>query len=519
MPSLVEKMQPWTHSTHSILPTNLLRRSWSSSSANSATSPQSTTSSTASLLTEGGSGPGISNSGTSGSRSNSNNSCSSTSNTNNARVGGGTGSGNSHHQSLFSKICSGGSSSNSNNNNSTSNNSNGSRPKRKTPILSTCMSNWVKFDHDCQKPLHCAECESNQERNRKVLFSSGGNVLISSGGKGKHHRHSSLLNHHRSHHHNHLAPASMSEPTSPTSGGSSSSASSSSNNAFSGEVVSWENVRNKSSFKIVINVPYLDMSLFQNDNIQVEIVCNKNKMATGKDFEIVQRNRTELRNSGWYWEGIDSEASMEILESAVPGAFIIRDSADPRFLYSLSVQTERGPTSVRLTYRNGRFSLDADEKLAEVLPKFDSVIRLIEHYVNGGTKVGKQVWVDPRGNMHSTVKLTKPMRKDVGSLKHLTRVAINRHNLQPTKVSNSNASSSTSNTFPKTTLPAASVSSVVNSATTPTKTTSEYKNVSAAPVNHACGKDDGTSGVIPTVADLKLPLSLQKFMQEYPYNL
>lgn len=82
---------------------------------------------------------------------------------------------------------------------------------------------------------------------------------------------------------------------------------------------------------------------------------------------------------------------MEILESAQPGAFIIRDSADPRFLYSLSVQTERGPTSVRLTYRNGKFSLDADEKLAELLPKFDSVIRLIEHYVNGGTKVGKQV--------------------------------------------------------------------------------------------------------------------------------
>ncbi|ODN00090.1 Suppressor of cytokine signaling 2 [Orchesella cincta] len=197
-------------------------------------------------------------------------------------------------------------------------------------------------------------------------------------------------------------------------------------------------------------------------------------------------------------------ASMEILESALPGAFIIRDSADPRFLYSLSVQTERGPTSVRLTYRNGKFSLDADEKLAELLPKFDSVIRLIEHYVSGGTKVGKQVWVDPKGNMHSTVKLTKPVRKDVGSLKHLTRVAINRHNLQPP-----NSSASTTTCTTKTTSPTSSSSPATSSSV------SEYKNVSAAP---NCD-DNGTPGVIPTVADLRLPLSLQAFMQEYPYNL
>lgn len=82
---------------------------------------------------------------------------------------------------------------------------------------------------------------------------------------------------------------------------------------------------------------------------------------------------------------------MEILESTKPGSFIVRDSADPRFLYSLSIQTERGPTSVRLPYRNGKFSLDGDDKLGDRVPKFDSVIGLIEHYVNGGTKIGKQV--------------------------------------------------------------------------------------------------------------------------------
>jgi len=73
---------------------------------------------------------------------------------------------------------------------------------------------------------------------------------------------------------------------------------------------------------------------------------------------------------------------------------MIRDSADPRYLYSLSVQTEKGPTSVRLVFKNGKFSLDANEKLTELLPKFDAVPALIEYYVNGGAKIGKQVGSD-----------------------------------------------------------------------------------------------------------------------------
>jgi hypothetical protein len=61
---------------------------------------------------------------------------------------------------------------------------------------------------------------------------------------------------------------------------------------------------------------------------------------------------------------------------------LVRDSADPRYLYALSIQTERGPTSVRIHYTEGCFRLDADSLLAERLPKFRSVPDLIDFYVS-----------------------------------------------------------------------------------------------------------------------------------------
>lgn len=44
-----------------------------------------------------------------------------------------------------------------------------------------------------------------------------------------------------------------------------------------------------------------------------------------------------------------------LLKEASVGAFVIRDSGDRNYIFSLSVQTERGPTSVRLHYECGYF--------------------------------------------------------------------------------------------------------------------------------------------------------------------
>lgn len=144
-----------------------------------------------------------------------------------------------------------------------------------------------------------------------------------------------------------------------------------------------------------------------------------------------------LRTSGWYYEGLSWQESQEALQSTSPGTFLVRDSSDPRFLFSLSVQTDRGPTSIRLHYICGQFRLDAEPRLAPLMPLFECVVKLVEYYIaltkdsRKCRKVSRdkeQVWVDARGHLYSHILLTSPLYKKQQrpSLQHLARLAINK---------------------------------------------------------------------------------------------
>lgn len=145
-----------------------------------------------------------------------------------------------------------------------------------------------------------------------------------------------------------------------------------------------------------------------------------------------------LRESGWYHEGLTWQQSQSLLKNTDPGTFLIRDSSDPRFLYALSVQTEHGPTSVRLHYVDGKFRLDSESYLAPLMPLFDTVLDLIRYYVqcsarntagaDGAGRTGGQVWVDANGCMFSRILLRRPLlRADrVPGLQHLARLAVHR---------------------------------------------------------------------------------------------
>ena len=123
----------------------------------------------------------------------------------------------------------------------------------------------------------------------------------------------------------------------------------------------------------------------------------------------------------------------------------MRDSADPRHLFSLSVQRseEGGPTSVRIHFERGLFRLDAEESIQWAMPAFPSVVELIEHYlpppVGGGGDGGddgdvtskekedpKRVWVDNIGKVSSPIRLRRPLYNKVPSLSHFARLSVNR---------------------------------------------------------------------------------------------
>lgn len=76
------------------------------------------------------------------------------------------------------------------------------------------------------------------------------------------------------------------------------------------------------------------------------------------DLLTVKAALSVLRESCWYWGNISGDRAREVLRRSAPGTFLIRDSSDKRYLFSLSVMTVRGPTSIRLIFSRGCFRIE-----------------------------------------------------------------------------------------------------------------------------------------------------------------
>ena len=176
--------------------------------------------------------------------------------------------------------------------------------------------------------------------------------------------------------------------------------------------------------------------------------------------EILRVNRERLEECGWYYPALTWNESAELLRDAAPGTFLVRDSSDDRFLFSLSVQRsgKEGPTSVRIHFQRGKFKLDAEEDILHLMPEFPSVLDLIDHYLlppmqaaSAGSSScssssskeaaavaragalfpsssrGKTpVWLDANGQQSSEIRLRQPLYQNVPSLAHAARLAVNR---------------------------------------------------------------------------------------------
>lgn len=148
---------------------------------------------------------------------------------------------------------------------------------------------------------------------------------------------------------------------------------------------------------------------------------------------VLSLNKQMLEQSSFYYGPINWSQSTELLSKTSEGTFLVRDSADSRFLFSLSVQRkpEDGPTSVRIHFSFGKFRLDADEAIEHLMPTFDSVLDLVKHYCqltdNGDSDKGRaksHVWIDNTGQLYTPICLRKPLLKEVPTLAHWARLAI-----------------------------------------------------------------------------------------------
>lgn len=145
--------------------------------------------------------------------------------------------------------------------------------------------------------------------------------------------------------------------------------------------------------------------------------------------ELLKTNLSRLKQCGWFYGDVSWQESAKLLEGATVGTFLVRNSSDQRFLFSLSVQRTQvvGPTSVRIHFSNGKFRLDAEEKIRDLMPEFSTVAELIAYYLSlSATTKKNQVWVDNIGKQ-SPICLKQPLYTgEAPSLAHFARLAINR---------------------------------------------------------------------------------------------
>ncbi|KAL6473643.1 hypothetical protein MHYP_G00172040 [Metynnis hypsauchen] len=135
----------------------------------------------------------------------------------------------------------------------------------------------------------------------------------------------------------------------------------------------------------------------------------------------------DLKNTGWYWGRLTANEAKEILQDASEGTFLVRDSSQRDYLFTISAMTSAGPTNLRIEYKEGKFKLDSVVLVKPKLKQFDSVVHLVEHYVQlsrTSCKSGSAPIAPSNGTVQ--LLLTTPVYTAIPSLQHLCRIAINK---------------------------------------------------------------------------------------------
>ncbi|KAA0721038.1 Suppressor of cytokine signaling 2 [Triplophysa tibetana] len=134
----------------------------------------------------------------------------------------------------------------------------------------------------------------------------------------------------------------------------------------------------------------------------------------------------ELQNTGWYWGSLTANGAKEILQDTLEGTFLVRDSSQRDYLFTISAMTSAGPTNLRIEFKEGKFKLDSVVLVKPKLKQFDSVVHLVEHYVQLSRTSCKGS--TPLAPSNGTVQLllTTPVYRSIPSLQHMCRIAINK---------------------------------------------------------------------------------------------
>ncbi|XP_037544318.1 suppressor of cytokine signaling 3a [Nematolebias whitei] len=156
------------------------------------------------------------------------------------------------------------------------------------------------------------------------------------------------------------------------------------------------------------------------------------KLFTSKEqHKMVVRSLYRLQESGFYYSSINGKQANVLLESEPTGTFLIRDSSDIHYFYTISVKTALGVRNLRIQVDDSSFYMSTDPKKVDCVPHFDCILKLIKHYMPQGVGT-KATYIYSRGET-TPLELVKPLYHTTASLQHLCRKQINRDTSAPSE--------------------------------------------------------------------------------------
>lgn len=131
-----------------------------------------------------------------------------------------------------------------------------------------------------------------------------------------------------------------------------------------------------------------------------------------------------VKDYGWYWGPISSEAAEKILSNEPDGSFIVRDSSDDHYIFSLTFKLNDYVRHVRIDHDQGNFSFGSCTKF-----KSQTIVEFIENAVEH-SRSGRYLFFLHRRPVIGPVRvqLLHPVSrfKQIQSLQHMCRFVIHK---------------------------------------------------------------------------------------------
>lgn len=154
----------------------------------------------------------------------------------------------------------------------------------------------------------------------------------------------------------------------------------------------------------------------ENGDVHDLFTVENKPMAGRLDFA---SNLETIKQYGWYWGPISCQAAEKILSNEPDGSFIVRDSSDDHYIFSLTFKLNNCVRHVRIEQDKGTFSFGSLAKF-----KARTIVEFIEQALES-SRSGRSLFFLHRRPEHGPmrVQLKNPVSrfKHIQSLQHMCR--------------------------------------------------------------------------------------------------